>query len=144
MGKVVGLPEWVVLSSLILCVFLAMALRGWRNTKRQVSRTVAKRANPVREDFLEMMAPDVSREASEFVWEHASDCLAFYCPDIAPHPDDHLIHDLPIDEDDWSLDWPFLWARQCDFPEKNLPDWPSGWPVTIRNFARWLDLGPQA
>ena len=50
--------------------------------------------------------------------------------------------DLPIDDEEWSMDWPQEWAELRDFHESNFHDWPESWPVTIRNFGRWLDKGP--
>ncbi|WP_170234895.1 hypothetical protein [Croceicoccus sediminis] len=54
-----------------------------------------------------------------------------------------MVRDLPIDEDDWSLDWPRDFARHHGFDESDLPDWPEGWPVTIRNYGRWLNMRPR-
>ncbi|MEO1730789.1 MAG: hypothetical protein AAFR64_08630 [Pseudomonadota bacterium] len=143
MGELIGFPEWAVLSGCIALGILAFALWRWGNTKRQVERTLAKRANPTHEEFLALIGQDVSPAVSEFLWERALDALSVHASQITPHPDDHLIDDLPINDDEWSLDWPFLWAENCGFPEKNLPDWPADWPATIRHFGRWLDLGPE-
>lgn len=85
------------------------------------------------------MAADVSLETSKFLWDTA---IIYLEPRLTPHPDDHLVDDLPIDEDDWSMDWPREFAEQCGSHESNLPEWPEGWPATFRNFGRWLDMGP--
>ncbi|WP_336978991.1 hypothetical protein [Altererythrobacter fulvus] len=109
-----------------------------RNTRKQAARTLSRRTNPNRDQFLLLMAPDVSRITAEFLWESAS----FYLePRLAPHPEDDLVRDLPIDGDDWSMDWPAEFARRRGFDEKDLPAWPEGWPVTLRNYGKWLDMG---
>jgi len=61
---------------------------------------------------------------------------------LTPDPDD-LLHDLPIHEDDWSLDWPDDWAERKGFDASNFPDWLDDCPPTVRNYARWLDSAPQ-
>ncbi len=140
MGELVGLPEWLFATLFVIIgVTIAFAF-AWRNTKRQVAATNARRPNPTRQDFMALMASDVSEETSEFLWETAS----FYCHDLGltPHPDDDLLKDLPIDEDDISMDWPRDFAKRKGFHESNLPDWPDHWSLTLRNFGRWLDMGP--
>ena len=143
MSALAGLPDWL-LATLVVVGFLAILFGwAWRNTKNQIKKTLSRRTNPTRDGFLQMMAPDVSREASEFIWESALPCLGYYKQELTPHPDDHLVDDLPIDDDEWSLDWPRDWSDRIGIHESNLPDWPEGWAVTIRNFGRWLDLGSQ-
>lgn len=85
-----------------------------------------------------MMAADVSHDATEFLWDTA---LIYLRPKLTPHPEDDLVADLPIDSDDWSMDWPRDFARRHGFDEKIYPIWPEGWPVTVRNFGQWLDFG---
>ncbi|WP_324261897.1 hypothetical protein U4960_01745 [Altererythrobacter sp. H2] len=91
---------------------------------------------------MELMVSDVSEDAARFLWQTTLSCLKFHEPSLTPHPDDDLIKDLPIDDDDISMDWPREWAERRGFHESNLPDWPKNWPVTIRNYGRWLDMGP--
>ncbi|MDN3646796.1 hypothetical protein QWY75_11345 [Pontixanthobacter aestiaquae] len=50
--------------------------------------------------------------------------------------------DLPIDEDDWGVDWPRIYSEGQGFHESHFPDWPENWLVTIRNYGRWLDMAP--
>lgn len=116
---------------------------AWRNTRRQVRATRARRPNVTEAQFMELMANDVSGDAARFLWQTALSYLEGHEPLLTPHPDDDLIKDLPIDHEDISLDWPREWAEQRGFHESNLPDWPKDWPVTIRNYGRWLDMGPQ-
>lgn len=86
-----------------------------------------------------MMSKDMELATAEFLWEKAS----FYVQlPLAPHPDDDPIKDLCIDGDDISMDWPRDWAELRGFHQSNLPDWPSGWQLTLRNFGRWLDMAP--
>lgn len=84
-----------------------------------------------------MMAGDCSGQAARFVWKQT---LPYVTPRLTPHPDDHLLDDLCIDDGDIDMDRPRDWAelRGCRYDD--LPDWPEGWPVTVRNYARWLDL----
>ena len=89
------------------------------------------------------MSPDVSGEASEFLWEIALSYLEGWPWNLAPHPDDDLSKDLPVDEEDWSMDWPREWAERKGFHVSNLADWPEDWLPTIRNYGRWLDMSPQ-
>lgn len=125
----------------LIAVAVLAAIIGiaYRNSRKQIARTQARRPNPTREEFIALMQPDVSRSTSEFLWE----TMAVYLkPRLTPHPDDVLLRDLPIDDGDWSMDWPREFAAANGFHESNLHDWPSDWPVTVRNYGRWLDLGP--
>lgn len=142
MDELLGIPEWLAVSIAVTLVILVLGLIGRRNTNNQIEETLSKRENPSRDEFLSMMMLDTSREASEFVWNSARSSLDLYKRKLAPHPDDHLVDDLPIDDEEWSMDWPRDWAEQQGFHESNLHDWPEGWPITIRNYGRWLDLGP--
>lgn len=140
MGDLFGLPEWLKTTILVITAIAVLFAFAWRNTKRQIARTLRRRSNPTRDEFLALMAVDVSPAASTFLWDTAYTCLK---PHLTPHPDDDLIKDLPIDADDVSMDWPREWAESQGFHESNLADWPEGWPVTVRNYGRWLDMCPQ-
>ena len=87
------------------------------------------------------MARDVSPTAAEYIWETAQFYLA---PRLTPHPNDDLVDDLPIDDGDWSVDWPVDFAKRHGFSDKLYPDWPDGWPATLRNYGKWLDMGLRA
>lgn len=130
--------EWLLPTVFAGSCFVAYVAIAIRNTRRQVARTLARRANPTRDEFLSRMLPDVSLETAEFLWDSASRCLT---PRLTPHPDDDLVHDLPIDDDDWSLDWPSDFARLRNFSDKAYPEWPEDWPVTLRNYGIWLEIG---
>ena len=58
-----------------------------------------------------MMRPDVSEQASAFLWKSALPYLELLRPALTPHPDDDLVSDLPIDDDDFGMDWPREWAE---------------------------------
>ena len=134
--------ELIAIAFAIAFVGVLFAI-GSRNTNRQIKATLSKRDNLSHEEFLRSMSPDVSRAAAEFLWASAMNYLEALQQEITPHPDDHLVDDLPIDDEEWSMDWPREWAEKQGFHESNLPDWPKDWPVTVRNFGRWLDRGPQ-
>lgn len=133
------MPEWL---AVILWVVLGLAIfmtYGFWSIRQSHLRLAARRPNPTKEQFFELMAPDCSPGVAEFLWGKAS----YYVePRLTPHPDDDLINDLKIDDDDIGMDWPRDWAELQGFHESNLPDWPEGWPATVRNFGRWLDMGP--
>lgn len=138
MGKLVGLPEWLAQTLFVIgfaAIWFGIAAR---NTRRRIRQLVANRPNLGCAEFLTMMQPDVSDETSRFLWDKAM----FYVEGrgVTPHPDD-LLHDLPIDEDDWSMDWPREFAERRGFPESDLPEWPESWSTTLRNYGRWLDMG---
>lgn len=139
MGKLIGLPEWLVVSLFVIIGLAVWLLVGSIGHARMVRRTAAKRANPTREEFLaEMERSGSSADAAEFLWETA---LFYVQPNLTPHPDDELGEDLFIDDGDWSMDWPRDFAERKGFHKSNLPDWPEGWRVTLRNYGRWLDMG---
>lgn len=136
------MAEWLVPVLFAGGFISILVLVAWRNTNRQVTKTLARSVSPSREAFLEAMSEDVSREASEFLWDAARDGLRYHDPQLTLHPDDDLSKDLPLDDDDVTMDWPRKWAERQGFHESNFPDWPQGWPTTVRNYARWLDMAP--
>lgn len=135
------MPDWIAPTGFVaICLAIWIAIAS-RNTAKQINATLERRPNPTREQFRDMLAGDVSPEASEFLWNTA---ILYLRPRLTPHPDDRLDRDLPIDDGDWSMDWPRDFAREKGFDEKLYPDWPDGWPITLRNFGRWLDMGVAA
>lgn len=111
---------------------------AWDNTRKQIAATLERRPNLTRAEFCELMVLDVSRPTAEFVWDKMIGDLE---PKLAPHPDDDLAKDLPIDDEEWSMDWPSEFAGRHGFSENDLPDWPEGWRATVRNYGRWLEMG---
>ena len=114
-------------------------LYGYWSIRKTHLRVAAIRCNLTKQQFIELMESDCSTEAADFLWDKA---LFHVQPRLTPHPDDDLIKDLKIDDDDIDMDWPRDWAEQRGFHDRNFPDWPKDWPVTIRNFDRWLDMSP--
>ena len=143
MEGLANIPAWLFaafFTGALLSVWFGIA---WRNTNKQIATTRARRADPTQEQFLSLMCADVSDEAARFLWRTVLPYLEHWSSALAPHPDDNLHTDLPIDPDDIDVDWPRDWAELNGFHESNLPDWPEGWPATVRNYGRWLDMGPQ-
>lgn len=134
------MPDWLFATLFVASGVGIMLAIAWRNTNRRLAATAARRPNPTRVEFLKAMQADVSPAAAEFLWETA---LPYLEPRLTPHPEDDLVQDLAINADDVSMDWPRDFARRQGFHDSNLPDWPEGWPLTIRNYGRWLDMGPQ-
>lgn len=132
------LPEWVLPAAFVSAVFSVFVGFAWRNYRRQIARTHARRTNPSRDEFVSIMGSDVSAEATDFLWDTA---LFYLKPRLTPHPDDDLARDLPIDDGDWSMDWPRDFADLHGFDQSAYPDWPQDTPVTLRNFGIWLDAG---
>lgn len=143
MRYLAALPDWLLATLFVVGILAILFGVAWRNTKRQIRDTLARRPNPTEAQFMELMSGDVSEEAARFLWRTALPYLEFHKPPLAPHPDDDLVKDLPIDDDDISMDWPREWSEIRGFHDSNLPDWPKDWPATIRNYGRWLDMGPQ-
>jgi hypothetical protein len=131
------MPGWVAPAAFAALVVLVLFLVAYRNTWRMVQRTKARRPNPSRAEFVSLLSRDVRPETAEFLWEQ----MTYLLPTIAPHPDDHLWNELPIDEEEPMHDWWTEFARQHGVDAEDWPDWPAGSPCTIRNYARWLECG---
>ena len=130
------MPEWA-LAALAIVLGLAMWLVvGTLLIKRSLRCTAAKRPNLGREDFLAAMSgAGVRDEAAVFLW----DTVLFYVsPQLTPHPDDVLGSDLPIDDGDWSMDWPRDFARKHGLRPDDLPAWPEGQASSLLDYGRWL------
>ncbi len=126
------LAHWLIPATFVVASFGIWLGIAWRNTRMKQARLLARRPKPVKAEFTEQMLRNVSATAVEFLWDTA----AFYLePKFTPHPDDDLVKDLWVDDGDWSMDWPRLFAEQQGFSEKAYPDWPKDWPVTLRNFG---------
>ena len=139
MGELLGIPEWLVVTLWVISGLSIAMLYGFWSIRRAHRSVKASRPNPTKQQFIALMAEDCTPDVSNFLWEKA---LFYVEPKLTPHPDDDLILDLRIDDDDIAMDWPRDWAAQRGFHYSNLPDWPKEWPATIRNFGRWLDMGP--
>jgi len=137
-GELLGIPEWVAATGFVIVGLAVWLGAGFVMRRRAHARLAARRPNPTEAEFLAMMAQDGSPETARFVWAQA---LPYVEPHLTLHPDDHLLDDLCIDDGDLTLDWPQVWADQQRISGRDLRDWPKDWPLTVRNFARWCDLG---
>ena len=136
MGELLGVPEWLAAAGFVVTGLTIWLGLGFVLHRRALARVAARRPNPSEAEFLAMMAQECSPEAAQFVWEQA---LCYVAPRLTPHPDDLLRGDLCIDDDDLAMDWTREWTERQGISEGSLPHWPEGWPLTVRNFARWLD-----
>ena len=137
MGALLGVPERVAVTGFVVAILAVWFALGFVVHRRAMRRLAARRPNPTEDEFLAMMAQDCSPEAARFVWSQA---LPYVMPRVTPHPDDLLLDQLCIDGDDIDVDWRGTWAGQLGLKERDLPDWPEDWRLTVRNFARWCDL----
>ena len=133
------MPDWLI-SALLAAAFIAVLFaKAHRKTQRMVERTRQRRRNPAEREFVAMLSRDVNPETAEFVWFAIIEYLQPW--KLTPHPDDHLSNDLPIDDDEPVMDWLPRYAELYGANWKAWPQWPEGWGGTVRNFARWLELG---
>jgi len=137
MGELLGIPKWLAVTGFVVAALVVWLALGFVMVRHAHRRVAARRPNPTEAEFLAMMAQDCSPEAARFMWEQA---LFYVEPRLTPHPDDLLLNDLCIDDGDVTMEWPQVWADQRGLSGSGLPDWPKDWPLTVRNFARWLDL----
>ena len=133
------MPDWLVPSLLAAGFIAVLFAKAHRNTQRMVARTRGRRPNPSGSEFVAMLSRDVNPETAEFVWFAMIESLQPW--QLTPHPDDHLFEDLPIDDDEPTMDWMPRYAKFYGANWKDWPRWPEDWEGTVRNFARWLELG---
>lgn len=111
----------------------------WIAAKRAYERVaallLARRPNPSREEFIAMLAGDVSAETAGWFWQTLQ---VYYQPLLTPHPDDDLMRDLRIDPDEPD-DWVRDFCRLHGLKERELGLWPDGLAVTPRNLLHWLE-----
>lgn len=139
MGEALGIPEWLAMTLFVGGFLAIIGAIAWRNSSRQIKRTKARRPSPTRDQFMLMMEPEVTEQTATFLWDTA---IVYVEPWLTPHPDDDLSRDLPIADEDWSIDWPREYAELAGFHESNLAEWPEGWAPTLRNLGKWLDMSP--
>ena len=108
-----------------------------RHVGRMIDRTRARRPDLSREQFVAALSRDVQLATAEFLWER----MSFLLPTVAPHPNDHLWHDLPLDESEPMEEWLDEFAGQHSARPDAWPPWPAGSPCTVRNYALWLERG---
>lgn len=137
MGELLGVPEWLAVTGFVVTALASWLAAGFLLIRRAHRRVAARRPNPTEAEFLASLERESSPEAARFVWEQA---LRYVAPRLTPHPDDDLVKDLCIDDDDLGMDWPRGWAEYSGTAEGDLPPWPEGWLPTVLNYARWLDM----
>ena len=131
------MPGWMLAASFAALLVVVAALALFRHVWRMVQRTKARRPNPSRTEFVAMLSHEVRPETAEFLWER----MAFLLPTVAPHPNDHMWNDLPIDKSEPMTDWLVEFAQRHRVSANDWPAWPGGSPCTVRNYARWLERG---
>jgi hypothetical protein len=131
------MPEWLFPASFAAVFVVGLFLIAYRNTWRMIARTRARRPDLSHSEFVVRLSRDVRPETAEFLWEQ----MAFLLPTVAPHPDDHLWNDLPIDHEEPTSDWLIEFAKRHGARWEDWPDWPAGTACTVRNYARWLERG---
>jgi len=136
MGELLDIPEWLALAIWVIGALSIWLAVGFFMHKRGQQRLAAKRANPTRAAFVAMLASDIDPDIAEWFWEQLQ---PYYIP-LTPHPDDHLLKDAMIDDDDIGMDWWPMFARAKGLDERRSPDWPEEWDLTVFNFARWLQV----
>jgi hypothetical protein len=132
------MPDWLIFSAVVMLFIGGVFVVASRNTRRMVARTLARRPNPTEAEFMAMLGGDVRPEVAAFLWETM---IPYLEPKLTPHPDDRLFDDLPIGDDDPSMDWLPEFAERHGLKAKHWPQWPEEWDGTVRNFARWLEAG---
>ena len=132
------MPDWLIPATFFALVMGAVFFAAWCNMRRMIATTLARRANPTKHEFVAMLSKEVRPETAEFLWDSM---IALVAPRLTPHPDDHLVHDLPIDPDEPAMDWMPEFAARHGVNAKHWPQWPDAQETTVRNFARWLDAG---
>jgi hypothetical protein len=138
MGELLGIPEWLAATPFLIVVLLVWLAWGSRSIRKAHRHLAEKRPNPTRDEFLSMMRVDVDEDVSAWLWDQ----LQVYYRPLTPHPDDHLIEEARIDDDDIGTDWMRDFAKAAGLDHgKAWPDWPAEWELTVRNFARFLQLG---
>lgn len=140
MGKLLNMPEWLSLTLWVVVVLTTVIAWGFVSLRRAQRTLAARRPNPSHGDFIALMADDVDPVVADWIWHQA---LPYYRP-ITPHPNDHLVKDARIDDDDITMGWFPDFAKQQGLDWKDWPDWPKDQELTVRNFARWLQSGRDA
>lgn len=103
MGALLGVPEWLAATGFVVGALAIWLGFGFQLRHRAHKRVAVRRPNPTEDEFLAMMAQDCSPRAARFMWQQV---LPYVEPRLTPHPDDLLIGDLCIDDDDIDMDWP--------------------------------------
>ncbi|MBN8841914.1 MAG: hypothetical protein J0H88_01605 [Sphingomonadales bacterium] len=132
------MPEWLVKTLFVIAILAILFVIGTIQIRRMHARTLMRRPNPDRAEFIAMLSGDMRPETAGFLWEKA---VFYIAPKLTPHPDDHLHDDLAIDDDDPVMDWLPEFADSHGRDWKKWPDWPEDWDSSIRNFGRWLEMG---
>lgn len=137
MGDFLGIPEWLAVTSFVVGGLAVWLIVGSFIHRKAHRRLAAKRPNPTYDEFSAMMGQDVDPDIAEWMWDQLQ---VYYAP-LTPHPDDHLLKDASIDDGDVTMDWLPEFAKGQGLKWKQWPDWPQDWELTVRNFARWMQLG---
>ncbi|MBB4614646.1 hypothetical protein [Novosphingobium taihuense] len=126
---------WLLAGGALVTWFGASYLICKRKWERAVSLLRDRRANPSRDDFVAMLAPEVGSATALWFWKELQ---VYYRPRLSPHPDDDLTGDLPIDPDEPD-DWVRDYCRLHGLKVHDLAQWPEALAVTPRNLLGWLE-----
>ncbi len=126
--------EFAFVGAIVVGVFAWLYFVGERKLARQKAILQARRANPTHDEFLALLETDCEADIADQLW---NDLLLFYCPDMTPHPDDDVVQDMPIDDEEPN-DWLAHFCKINDMRVKDVSPWPQQQPATIRALARWF------
>jgi hypothetical protein len=137
LGAALGIPEWLAATLFVVVGVSLTLIYGLHKRRRKMQALSAKRPSPDRTEFLTLMTASVEETTAAWMW---ATLLPYYEP-LTPHPDDHLLADACIDDDDITMDWLPRFAEDRGLRWQDWPEWPADWELTVLNFARWLQLG---
>lgn len=123
-------------AGLIVSVFAALGIILSRKWRRQESCLLSKRLNLSKPEFIAALAGDADSDVAKWLRDELH---VYFHPRLAPHPDDHLIDDLPIDPDEPAF-WLQRFCTAHSLSAKDFSTWPDEHPLTVRHFAAWLTM----
>ena len=85
------------------------------------------------DEFVVLLEADCDEDVARFLWDELID----YWRPLTPHPDDDILADLLLDDEEPN-DWLAEFCDRNDLRLKDIALWPQHQVPTARNFARWL------
>lgn len=119
--------------AIAIVIFGVLGIIGTRSHRKQIAALAGRRDSPSNEEFIVLLAADCEKDVAQFLWNELLD----YWRPLTPHPDDDILADLSIDDDEPN-DWLSHFVKLHGLRKQDIQEWPKERAPTVRNFARWL------
>src|SRR3546814_333451 len=82
--------------AIAIAIFGVLGIIGARRHRKQIAALAERRVSPSNDEFIALLAADCEVDVARFLWD---ELLDYWLP-LTPHPEDDILADLSIDDDE--------------------------------------------